>query len=86
MVIIQTLIIHINFWIFDFRMKNYSIYLQILKTFAIGVHMGCYRFMQYMSRATYNETGSLVDPGSDLNISDGIAEWVPPYLLRWRHL
>lgn len=37
--------------------------------------MGCYMFMQMMARASFTETGQLLDSGLDLNMQDGIAEY-----------
>lgn len=35
--------------------------------------------MAYMARATYSESGQLLDSGVDLNMEGGIAEWVFRY-------
>lgn len=40
------------------------------------VQFGAYKFMAYMSKATFSESGQLLDSGVDLNMSGGIAEWV----------
>lgn len=38
------------------------------------VQFGAYKFMAYMSKATFSESGQLLDSGVDLNMSGGIAE------------
>lgn len=48
--------------------------LQSLTVFSAIVYIGSYQFMSYMARATYSETGQLLDPGVDLNMEGGIAE------------
>lgn len=50
--------------------------LQSLTAFSAIVYIGSYQFMSYMARATYSESGQLLDPGVDLNMEGGIAEWV----------
>jgi len=50
--------------------------LQSLTAFSIIVYVGSYQFMSYMAHATYSESGQLLDPGVDLNMEGGIAEWV----------
>uniref|UniRef100_A0A1L8D9J9 Transmembrane protein 208 n=1 Tax=Nyssomyia neivai TaxID=330878 RepID=A0A1L8D9J9_9DIPT len=42
----------------------------------IGLHIGSYQFMNFMSRAQYSESGALVDSGTDLNMEGGLAEHV----------
>lgn len=43
--------------------------------FAGLVHTGAFQFMSYMAKAKYSETGQLLDPGVDLNMEGGIAEY-----------
>jgi len=42
--------------------------------FSTIVYIGSYQFMAYMARATYSESGQLLDSGVDLNMEGGIAE------------
>lgn len=37
--------------------------------------------MSYMAKAKYSETGQLLDPGVDLNMEGGIAEYNNFYIL-----
>lgn len=53
-----------------------ALLLQSLTAFSAIVYIGSYQFMSYMARATYSESGQLLDPGVDLNMEGGIAEWV----------
>ncbi|XP_059472672.1 transmembrane protein 208 [Neocloeon triangulifer] len=43
---------------------------------ASGIYTGCYMFMGMMARATFTESGQLIDSGLDLNMQDGVAEHV----------
>ncbi|KAG5315688.1 TM208 protein, partial [Pseudoatta argentina] len=45
-----------------------------LMAFSAIIYIGSYQFMSYMARATYSESGQLLDPGVDLNMEGGIAE------------
>ncbi|KYQ47260.1 hypothetical protein ALC60_13745, partial [Trachymyrmex zeteki] len=45
-----------------------------LMAFSAIIYIGSYQFMSYMARATYSESGQLLDPGADLNMEGGIAE------------
>lgn len=51
-----------------------ALLLQSLTVFSTIVYIGSYQFMSYMARATYSESGQLLDPGVDLNMEGGIAE------------
>lgn len=48
--------------------------LQVFITLAVFVQFGCFRFMVYMSKARYSETGQLLDGGLDLNMEAGVTE------------
>lgn len=45
--------------------------MSILALITLGA---AYQFMVFMSRATYSDSGALVDSGNDLNMEGGIAE------------
>ena len=44
---------------------------------ATVLYFACYKFMEYLSRPTYAESGALVDGGMDLNCGSGTAEYIP---------
>nr|CAG4651471.1 EOG090X0IGL [Simocephalus serrulatus]SVE94610.1 EOG090X0IGL [Simocephalus serrulatus] len=48
----------------------------VLITISAIAQFCCYRFMTYMARAKYSETGQLLDGGIDLNMESGISEHV----------
>ena len=48
--------------------------LQFLLLFGSGVYFACFKMMESMSKATYSDSGALVDGGIDLNMSSGMAE------------
>ena len=52
----------------------YTLLYIILTLFTIALYTGSLQFMSYMARATYSETGQLIDGGIDLNMESGIAE------------
>lgn len=52
-----------------------------LTVFSAIVYIGSYQFMSYMARATYSESGQLLDPGVDLNMEGGIAEHVKDLII-----
>ncbi|KAG7211269.1 hypothetical protein KM043_010576 [Ampulex compressa] len=56
--------------------------LQITLTIFSGiVYIGSYHFMTYIARATYSESGQLLDSGIDLNMEGGIAEHVKDLII-----
>lgn len=46
--------------------------------FALAVYVGSYRSMSAMAKPVFAEDGSLLDGGIDLNMEQGMAEWVTP--------
>ena len=44
--------------------------------FALAVYVGSYRSMSTMAKPVLAEDGSLLDGGIDLNMEQGMAEWV----------
>nr|CAG4649827.1 EOG090X0IGL [Scapholeberis mucronata]SVE93990.1 EOG090X0IGL [Scapholeberis mucronata] len=48
----------------------------VLTTLSVFIQFCCYRFMVYMARAKYTETGQLIDGGVDLNMESGISEHI----------
>ena len=46
--------------------------------FALAVYVGSYRSMSAMAKPVFAEDGSLLDGGIDLNMEQGMAEWVIP--------
>lgn len=44
--------------------------------FALVVYVGSYRSMATMAKPAFAENGSLLDGGIDLNMEQGMAEWV----------
>nr|SVE77354.1 EOG090X0IGL [Daphnia lumholtzi]SVE77977.1 EOG090X0IGL [Daphnia lumholtzi]SVE78606.1 EOG090X0IGL [Daphnia lumholtzi] len=53
--------------------SSFDIALICLSAFA---QFCCYRFMAYMAKAKYSETGQLLDGGIDLNMESGISEHI----------
>ncbi|XP_029177741.1 transmembrane protein 208 [Nylanderia fulva] len=53
----------------------------IIMAFSTIVYVGSYQFMSYMARATYSESGKLLDSGVDLNMEGGIAEHVKDLII-----
>ncbi|KAK2193051.1 hypothetical protein NP493_18g11021 [Ridgeia piscesae] len=54
----------------------------ILNILTTGIYLGSYKFMSYMSRATFDPTtGSLLDAGTDLNMEHGMAEHLKDMIL-----
>jgi len=62
--------------LFEFTVLTIS-----LTAFSAIVYIGSYQFMSYMARATYSESGQLMDPGVDLNMEGGIAEHVKDLII-----
>ncbi|XP_015929001.1 transmembrane protein 208 [Parasteatoda tepidariorum] len=54
--------------------ESYSLFLIILTSLTILLYSGSLEFMRGMARATYSETGQLLDGGIDLNMEAGFAE------------
>ncbi|CAL1687380.1 unnamed protein product [Lasius platythorax] len=52
-----------------------------IMAFSTIVYIGSYQFMSYMARATYSESGQLLDSGVDLNMEGGIAEHVKDLII-----
>lgn len=44
--------------------------------FALVVYVGSYRSMAAMAKPAFAESGTLLDGGIDLNMEQGMAEWV----------
>lgn len=54
----------------------------ILNLLTTGIYLGSYKFMSFMSRATFDPTtGSLLDAGTDLNMEHGLAEHLKDMIL-----
>nr|CAG4650624.1 EOG090X0IGL [Sida crystallina] len=53
----------------------------VLISLAAIVQFCGYRFMVYMARAKYSETGQLLDGGLDLNMESGVAEHVKDVII-----
>ncbi|XP_071957878.1 transmembrane protein 208-like isoform X2 [Antedon mediterranea] len=53
----------------------------VLLLSSILTYLGCYKFLSTMAKATFSETGSLVDGGIDLNMESGMAEHVKDIIL-----
>lgn len=47
---------------------------QTMTVISVLLLLAAYQFMMFMSKATFSDTGSILDSGSDLNIEGGIAE------------
>lgn len=45
------------------------------------IYFGCYRFMSYMAKAAYSESGQLISSGADLNMEGGVAEHVKDLII-----
>lgn len=41
---------------------------------SFGCLLGCYWFMRFMVKVTYNQEGKLIDVGADLNMDGGTSE------------
>lgn len=54
--------------------ESYTIFYMFLTLASIMLYMGCLQFMYSMAKATYSETGQLLDGGIDLNMEAGFAE------------
>ncbi|XP_044754261.1 transmembrane protein 208 [Coccinella septempunctata] len=65
------------FIIMQFLYSSFS----VLFILSCIVQFGAYKFMVYMSKATYSESGQLLDSGVDLNMTGGIAEHVKDVIL-----
>ncbi|GFS30967.1 transmembrane protein 208 [Trichonephila inaurata madagascariensis] len=57
-----------------FFWESYSALYMCLVFASILVYAGCLQFMWSMAKATYSETGQLLDGGIDLNMEAGFAE------------
>lgn len=60
---------------------NFSTLTITLTIFSTIVYVGSYQFMIYMARATYGESGQLLDSGVDLNLEGGIGEHVKDLII-----
>lgn len=49
-------------------------FFQTMSVISIAAVLGAYQFMAFMSKATFSDTGAVLDSGNDLNIEGGIAE------------
>ncbi|XP_035228772.1 transmembrane protein 208-like, partial [Stegodyphus dumicola] len=54
--------------------EAYTILYVFLTLLTVALYGGSLQFMSYMARASYSETGQLLDGGIDLNMESGIAE------------
>ncbi|CAL1285699.1 unnamed protein product [Larinioides sclopetarius] len=54
--------------------ESFTAFYMCLVFFSILVFAGCLQFMYSMAKATYSETGQLLDGGIDLNMESGFAE------------
>lgn len=62
--------------------RQYHFCFQALFLVVNAIYFGCYQFLSNMARPTYSETGALIDGGIDLNMYEGMAEYVwPPTVL-----
>lgn len=52
---------------------------QILIMLTSGIYIGSYRLMSSMAKITRAEDGTLLDGGTDLNMNQGLAEYVAHY-------
>ena len=50
--------------------------LQMMFSLSLITYMGSYYFMAYMAKSTYGSNGNLIDAGIDLNMEQGMAEYV----------
>ncbi|GFT62917.1 transmembrane protein 208 [Nephila pilipes] len=57
-----------------FFWESYSAFYMFLVFASFLVYGGCLQFMWSMAKATYSETGQLLDGGIDLNMEAGFAE------------
>lgn len=53
-----------------------TLWIILLIFLTIGIHIGCYQMMRYISRPTYSDNSKLVDPGLDLNMEGGMGEHI----------
>ncbi|XP_017774941.1 PREDICTED: transmembrane protein 208 [Nicrophorus vespilloides] len=53
----------------------------ILYLFSCLIYIASYQFMTFMSKATYSETGQLLDSGIDLNLEGGITEHIKDIII-----
>jgi len=60
----------------DKAVSSVSFLLQVLLGITTAVYCGSYKFMESMARPTFTGDGSLLDGGIDLNMKEGMAEYV----------
>ncbi|KAG8182185.1 hypothetical protein JTE90_017136 [Oedothorax gibbosus] len=54
--------------------ESYTTFYIFLTVATIATYAGSLQFMSHMAKATYSETGQLLDGGIDLNMESGFAE------------
>lgn len=60
----------------DKAVSSVSFLLQVLLGVTTAVYCGSYKFMESMAQPTFTGDGSLLDGGIDLNMKEGMAEYV----------
>ena len=55
---------------------DFTFKLQLLTVFAAIIFTACISILKYMARASYSESGALLDGGLDLNMKEGFGEHV----------
>ncbi|XP_066586272.1 transmembrane protein 208-like isoform X2 [Prorops nasuta] len=70
--------IYLSFMLVLFEFTTLPIFLTI---FSGIVYIASFRFMTYMAKATYTESGQISDSGVDLNMEGGIAEHVKDLII-----
>nr|XP_050860502.1 transmembrane protein 208 [Vespula vulgaris] len=70
-----------TYFIFMLAFFEFTTLIITLTIFSAIVYVASYQFMAYMARATYLESGQLLDSGVDLNIEGGIGEHVKDLII-----
>ncbi|XP_072013872.1 transmembrane protein 208-like [Amphiura filiformis] len=70
------ILVRLLWWLESFTWVNW-----LALIFASSIYVGCYQFMASMAKATYSQTGQVVDGGLDLNMESGMAEHVKDIIL-----
>lgn len=59
-----------------FFWENFGLQSMFMPVVAAAVYIGSVQFLTHMAKASYSETGQLLDGGLDLNMESGVAEHV----------
>ncbi|XP_033118070.1 transmembrane protein 208-like [Anneissia japonica] len=72
--------LHIVFRLLWFY-ESFLWYNWVLLILSVVTYFGCYKLLSSMAKATFSETGTLVDGGIDLNMESGMAEHIKDIIL-----